>query len=103
MSTRKPSAPSHQFKSIGWLLLASVILMEGCDHSNRATRSESVKPDEGKTAGISVVHPEKRDIRMVVTQPGTLEAYETTPIYSRIAGYVDKYRYNIGDRVTGTC
>ena len=31
--------------------------------------------------------------------PGRLEAYEETPIYSRIAGYVDKYRYNIGDRV----
>ena len=36
---------------------------------------------------------------MTVVQPGTLQAFETTPIYSRIAGYVEKYKYNIGDRV----
>ena len=52
-----------------------------------------------KTAGIRVVQPERRDIRMTVVQPGTIQAFEVTPIYSRIAGYVDKYRYNIGDRV----
>jgi multidrug efflux pump subunit AcrA (membrane-fusion protein) len=53
----------------------------------------------GATAGISVVHPQRRDIRMTVIQPGTVEAYETTPIYARIAGYVEKYNFNIGDRV----
>ena len=53
----------------------------------------------GDTAGISVVHPQRRDIRMMVIQPGTVQAYETTPIYARIAGYVQKYNYNIGDRV----
>ena len=36
---------------------------------------------------------------MTVIQPGTIQAFEMTPIYSRIAGYVQKYRYNIGDRV----
>ena len=55
--------------------------------------------EEGKTAGIRVVQPERRDIRMTVVQPGTIQAFEVTPIYSRISGYVEKYRYNIGDRV----
>ena len=36
---------------------------------------------------------------MTVVQPGTIEAFETSPLYSRIAGYVQKYRVNIGDRV----
>ena len=45
------------------------------------------------------MHPEKRDIRMTVIQPGTIQAFEVAPIYSRIAGYVQKYNYNIGDRV----
>jgi HlyD family secretion protein len=35
----------------------------------------------------------------MVVQPGTLQAFEIAPVYSRIAGYVDKYRQNIGDRV----
>jgi RND family efflux transporter MFP subunit len=36
---------------------------------------------------------------MTVVQPGTIQAFEVTPVYSRIAGYVQKYRYNIGDQV----
>ena len=45
------------------------------------------------------MQPEQRDIRMTVVQPGTIQAFEVAPIYSRIAGYVEKYNYNIGDRV----
>ena len=45
------------------------------------------------------VRIERRDILMKVSQPGTVQAYETTPLFSRIGGYVDKYRVNIGDRV----
>ena len=45
------------------------------------------------------MHPEKRDIRMTVVQPGTIQAYEVAPMFSRIAGYVEKYNFNIGDRV----
>jgi RND family efflux transporter MFP subunit len=51
------------------------------------------------TAGIRVVRPERRDIRMMVVQPGTIQAFEITPVFSRISGYLQKYRYNIGDRV----
>ena len=64
-----------------------------------ATSKSRSKSEEGKTAGIRVMHPEKRDIRMTVVQPGTIQAYEVAPMFSRIAGYVQKYNYNIGDRV----
>jgi multidrug efflux pump subunit AcrA (membrane-fusion protein) len=63
------------------------------------TRDSRVAIEAGKTAGVRVVHPERRDLTMNVIQPGTVEAFEVTPVYSRIAGYVEKYRYNIGDRV----
>jgi HlyD family secretion protein len=84
------------------LVALTLVLLAGCGHSDRAGSSAKQKAadgTEGKTAGITVVHAERRDIRMMVIQPGTIQAYETTPIYSRISGYVDKYRYNIGDRV----
>jgi RND family efflux transporter MFP subunit len=73
----------------------------GCEPAASKDQSASRKTEEteGKTAGISTARPERRDIRMTVIQPGTLQAYEVTPIYSRISGYVEKYRYNIGDRV----
>jgi multidrug resistance efflux pump len=86
------------------LVTLALLLAAGCGHSGRggkeANRSTNgTAAAEGKTAGIRVVRPERRDIRMTVVQPGTIQAFEVTPIYSRVAGYVEKYRYNIGDRV----
>jgi multidrug resistance efflux pump len=77
-------------------------LASGCERNAHQGASSDRKhsPGElGKTAGISVIRPQRRNIRMSVVQPGTLQAYEVTPVYSRISGYVEKYRYNIGDRV----
>jgi HlyD family secretion protein len=89
----------------GWgnAFIASLLLLSaGCGvalRDGKSANENAAKTQEGKTAGIQLVRAQRRDIRMRVVQPGTLEAYETTPIYSRISGYVEKYRYNIGDRV----
>jgi multidrug efflux pump subunit AcrA (membrane-fusion protein) len=89
----------------GWATAVLALLFApGCRHSQSGgaasgTRATATKSEGGKTAGITLVRPERRDIRMMVVQPGTIQAFEETPIYSRIAGYVQKYRYNIGDRV----
>jgi len=102
----KPSHTDRPVRKVpgpGMLALA-LLLAAGCRHSERGgdspgSSTAQPKSEEGKTAGIQVVQPERRDIRMMVIQPGTIQAYEVTPIYSRIAGYVKQYRYNIGDRV----
>jgi RND family efflux transporter MFP subunit len=83
------------------LVALSLLLAASCRHSDHSLgeNGATTKSEEGSTAGIRLVRPEKRDIRWLVVQPGTLQAFEVTPIYSRIAGYVQKYNYNIGDRV----
>jgi RND family efflux transporter MFP subunit len=102
------SLRSNRFSWLAQGLVPAVValaiaLPPGCGRADRgraATGSSAAAESEaGKTAGITVVHPERRNIRMRVVQPGTLQAFEVTPIYSRIAGYVQNYRYNIGDRV----
>ena len=90
---RKPTV--HSLAPVALALLLST----GCRHAERGGRPANAKNEEGKTAGITVIHPEKRDIRMTVVQPGTIQAFEVAPIFSRIAGYVENYKYNIGDRV----
>ncbi len=100
--SRTPSITQPVFKSpMVALVTLSLFLAHsaGCRHSDQNGKSADAKSEHGKTAGITVIHPERRDIRMNVVQPGTIEAFETTPIYSRIAGYVQEYRHNIGDRV----
>ncbi len=86
-----------------WLAFA-LVLAAGCGHSSRDAHSSTRKdakdePTDGKTAGIHMAKPERRDIRMMVIQPGTIQAFEVAPIYSRIAGYVEKYNFDIGARV----
>ncbi len=86
------------------LVTLSLVLWVGCRRETGSgesgdTKSARATSEQGKTAGITVIHPQRRDIQMKVVQPGTIQAFEVTPIYSRISGYVQNYRYNIGDRV----
>ncbi len=97
--------PTHRTVGHGPPLVSlALLLAAGCGHTDRGGASASreaagARGEEGKTAGIRVVRPERRDIRMTVVQPGTIQAFEVTPVYSRISGYVEKYGYNIGDRI----
>jgi HlyD family secretion protein len=92
--------PAVSDRPIGPTLLAlALAFAAGCRHAERGTEKASSKSETGKTAGITIMNPERRDIRMTVVQPGTIQAYEVAPIYSRISGYVQKYNHNIGDRV----
>jgi RND family efflux transporter MFP subunit len=84
--------------------VAVAAILTGCGHHETRESTAAQKPaattsESGATAGIQVLKPEQRDIRMNVVQPGAIEAFEVTPIYSRIAGYIKKYNKNIGDRV----
>jgi RND family efflux transporter MFP subunit len=84
------------------LFTLTLLLAVGCDHSREGARSPNTasgKSEQGATAGIKVIHAERRDMSSRVVQPGTIQAFEVTPVYSRISGYVQRYLYNIGDRV----
>jgi HlyD family secretion protein len=84
----------------GLLALGLLLTTAGCRHGDRGeTAAAEAKHEQGSTAGIRTIHAQKRNIRMTVVQPGTLEAFETTPIYSRIAGYVERYLHDIGARL----
>jgi HlyD family secretion protein len=48
---------------------------------------------------VSVVRPEVRNIVRIVEQPGIVQPYEKTAIYTKITGYVKKWYVDIGDRV----
>ncbi|WP_165066442.1 efflux RND transporter periplasmic adaptor subunit [Paludisphaera rhizosphaerae] len=77
--------------------VALLTLAPGCSHHEAAPPPKGEKrPDAVDPQSFSV---QRRDIQMQVVQPGTVQAYESTPIFSRINGYVEKYNVNIGDRV----
>ncbi len=46
-----------------------------------------------------MVHPQYRTVNRTVEQPGVIGAYERTALYAKVAGFVDKWNVDIGDRV----
>ena len=59
--------------------------------------------EAGRTAPaimrVEVVHPERHTVRRSVGEPGELQAFETTPIHAKLAGYVKNWNVNIGATV----
>jgi HlyD family secretion protein len=49
---------------------------------------------------VTVVKPARKNVRRPIERPGfNIEAYERTPLYAKIPGYVQKWNVDIGDRV----
>jgi RND family efflux transporter MFP subunit len=54
---------------------------------------------EQQARRVAIVKPERDTIRRAVGQPGLIQAYERTPIVSKIPGYVLKWNADLGDSV----
>lgn len=49
---------------------------------------------------VKVVHARYRTLKRAVEQPGVISSYERTALYAKVAGFVQKWHVDIGDRVT---
>ena len=77
---------------LGLMLLAAVT--SGC----RNEQAEA-KPSASGGPVVHVVKPELRTIDYAVDQPGFVEAFEQTAIYSKVSGFIEKFYVDIGDQV----
>jgi len=57
------------------------------------------KPTVSNVPKIRVARPETRDLTRSVGQPSFIEAYEQTAMYAKLAGYMEKWNSDIGDRL----
>jgi HlyD family secretion protein len=67
----------------------------GCGNKASATSEES----HSKGVQVTTVTPKLVTLSRQIEQPGYLKAYESTPIYTKIAGYVQTVNVDIGDYV----
>ena len=80
---------------------ALIALSAGCTQTSVAeTKPQSPgqaaeRPLDRVTAGT----PQRKTLELYTTQPGRIEAFETTPLYPKLAGYVEEVLVDIGDRV----
>jgi multidrug efflux pump subunit AcrA (membrane-fusion protein) len=78
-------------------LLALAAAAAGCGES------PALKANQAAGAAVTrveVVKPQRASIRRSTEQPGQIEAYEMTPIYAKVSGYVEKWNVDIGAKVT---
>lgn len=71
----------------GGLVLAVVLTAIGCSRAP-VVPSLAAGPDANTAVSVTLVTPLRTAIHREVSQPGSIEAFEETPIVARVAGYV---------------
>jgi multidrug resistance efflux pump len=83
------------------VLAASLtILASGCQQSSAETEKKvsDASPSAEPAARVSVIKPQRKNLERRCDQPGEIMPLEETPIYAKIAGYVQSVNVDIGDR-----
>jgi multidrug efflux pump subunit AcrA (membrane-fusion protein) len=74
------------------LLLGGVVV--GCSKA-KSDKTEHIS----LIPTVKIVQPDVRDIHRTIAQPGVIEPYEQTAIYSKVASFVQKWNVDIGAHV----
>jgi HlyD family secretion protein len=78
----------------------AMALAAGCSQSSTEVTTKTATPAADQPGvAVSVVKPQRTTLRLKVRQPGTVQAFEQTPIFAKISGYVRDWKVDIGDRV----
>lgn len=89
--------------SLGVAAIACGVLVStsGC---SRPTVAESPAHAQAATDAsvdrVRVGRPERKTLALHTSQPGRVEAFEETPLYPKVTGYVEEVLVDIGDSVT---
>lgn len=75
-----------------------LLLLAGCHRES--TPSQPVAPSPA-SAKIEFTSPQRQTLAWSIEQPGTVHAFEVTPVVAKLPGFVSKVHVDIGDRVTG--
>src|SRR6185503_9507079 len=83
------------------LILGGVgcLLLAGCGHSGAHAANSAAGKAAASIERVTAAKPKRKTLRMETTQPAWIEAFEQSPLYARVAGYVDKVHVDIGDPI----
>jgi HlyD family secretion protein len=72
----------------------------GCNRQSSAAPTETVTTAASQGAHVTTVKPTRHTLRYTIKQPGyNIEAFEQTPVFAKVAGYVQSVNVDIGDAV----
>jgi RND family efflux transporter MFP subunit len=82
---------------LGTLSIVLTTCVSGCGRNAATAQGEPRKGTDAAT--VATVNPKLETIRRLIEQPGYVSSYEETPIYTRLAGYLENVRVDIGDKL----
>jgi len=103
-----PAAPSNLVSPNGWLpwfllggLAITLLVLGGMTIAARARARADLERDtiEGLVPVVTTIHPTRTASQVELDLPGNLAAFEETPIYARVSGYLKHWFTDIGTRV----
>lgn len=77
--------------------LAVLLCTTGCGH--KAVAIDDDQADDAAVVQVIAAHPQRKALTLSTTQPGKIEAFEQTPLFAKVAGYVGEVLVDIGDTV----
>jgi HlyD family secretion protein len=89
--------PRHR-RLTAWLLLAAPLAAAAGCHRSPAAHPSATSADTGVVA-VTVDYPKRAVIHREVSQPGAIEAFEETPVYAKVSGYIKEGWKDIGARL----
>lgn len=78
------------------LILALPLLFFGCSSKDKAASGKR----GNMSYAVEVVKAEVREVEFAVHAVGSVEAFETVPVTSRVSGVVERVKFREGDRVS---
>src|SRR4051812_9781376 len=104
-SAKYPGAGGLRGRGLPVLLAAAGAVLltaaAGCQRPSAAApqpqQPTAEQPGRAEPA-VRLVKPERKTVRHPIEQPGfNIEAFQQTPLYAKISGYVRKWQVDIGD------
>jgi len=66
----------------------------------RQIRDTSVPEEEDvRTVAVEVIAPQKGAMQRLTTQPGSVQAFESVPLFAKVPGFLKTQNVDIGDRI----
>ncbi len=88
------------------MAIAAGLVLAGCSDTSPSASPKSAQTPSAETPAatapltVRVVAPERKTVHHAIEQPGfNIEAFQETPLFAKVAGYVGKWTVDIGDPV----
>jgi HlyD family secretion protein len=89
-----------KFVFVALIELMAVVATSGCQRGTTAPTANAAEGPKAGTIRVTVSKLARKTLVAKTTQPARIEAFEQTPLFAKIAGYVKEVHVDIGDKVT---